>query len=172
MELLFEIDAKDYNPNGETFIRPSCRSIIIKENKIFMVHSLKYDYYKLPGGGIEKGESKIDALIRETKEESGLVIKPETIKEFGMVHRIQKGKRFDCEVFIQDNYYYLCEVEDEISEQNLDTYEADEYFTLEYADYRVALEANKKPDHGPKDPIMIQREAMVLELLVQKGFLK
>lgn len=28
-----------------------------------MVHSMKYDYYEFPGGGIEKGESMIDCLI-------------------------------------------------------------------------------------------------------------
>lgn len=172
MRLLFELDPKDYNPNGETFVRPSARSIIIKDNKIFMVHSLKYDYYKFPGGGIEAGESKIEALIRETKEEAGLSIIPESIKEYGLVHRIQKGKRFACEVFIQDNYYYLCEVEDKVCEQNLDNYEAEEHFTLEYVDYKVALAANRKPEHGPKDPIMIEREARVLEILAQEGYLK
>ena len=36
----------------------------------------------------------------------------------------------------------------------------------------VAVEANRKPDHGPKDPIMIEREARVLELLAKEGYLK
>lgn len=172
MRMLFELDAKNYNLNGDVFVRPSARSIIIKNNKIFMVHSLKYDYYKFPGGGINEGESKIDALIRETKEEAGLIVIPESIKEYGMVHRIQKGVRFKCEVFIQDNYYYLCEVVDGVFEQNLDEYEADEKFTLEYVNYKVVLEANRKPDHGPKDPIMIEREAKVIEQLVKEGYLK
>ena len=39
MRLLFEIDTKDYNPNGKMFIRPSSRAIIIKNNKILMDHS-------------------------------------------------------------------------------------------------------------------------------------
>lgn len=172
MRMLFELDAKNYDVNGKTFVRPSSRSIIIKNNKIFMVHSLKYDYYKFPGGGIDAGESKIEALIRETKEEAGLIIIPESIKEYGMVHRIQKGVRFDCDVFIQDNYYYICDVVDGVFDQNLDEYEADENFTLEFVDYRVAVQANRKPDHGPKDPIMIEREALVLELLAKEGYLK
>lgn len=172
MRMLLVLDAKNYNPDGEVFIRPSARSIIIKDNKIFMVHSIKYDYYKFPGGGINEGESNIDALIRETKEEAGLVVIPESIKEYGMVHRIQKGVRFDCDTFIQDNYYYFCDVVDGVFEQNLDEYEADENFTLEYVDYRVVLEANRKPEHGPKDPIMIEREAKVIELLVKEGYLK
>ena len=70
MKLLFEIDKKNYDNDGKAFIRPSARAIIIKDNKIYMVHSLVYDYYKFPGGGIEKQESNIDALIRETAEET------------------------------------------------------------------------------------------------------
>ncbi|MCQ2087145.1 MAG: NUDIX domain-containing protein [Bacilli bacterium] len=172
MRELFVIDLKNYNPNGIKLVRPSSRSIIIKDNKIYMVHSLKYDYYKFPGGGIDKGESNIDALIRETKEEAGLIVIPESIKEYGLVRRIQKGVRFDCDLFIQDNYYYFCDVVDGVFEQNLDAYEAEEHFTLEYVDYKVALEANRKPEHGPKDPTMIEREARVLELLVKEGYLK
>lgn len=101
MRELFEIDTKDYDINGTTVSRPSSRAIIIKEGKVAMIHSLKYDYYKFPGGGIEKGETKEEALVREVKEETGLIVKEETIKEFGMVHRIQKGDYED--VFIQDN---------------------------------------------------------------------
>ena len=172
MRTLFTLDAKNYDLNGKVFVRPSARSIIIKNNKIFMVHSIKYDYYKFPGGGIDEGESKIDALIRETKEEAGLIVIPESIKEYGMVHRIQKGVRFDCDTFIQDNYYYFCDVVDGVFDQNLDDYEADEHFTLEYVDSKTVLEANRKPEHGPKDPTMIEREAKVIELLVEEGYIK
>ncbi|MBO5542465.1 MAG: NUDIX domain-containing protein [Acholeplasmatales bacterium] len=80
MRLLFEIDLKDYDKKGKAFIRPSARAIIIKDNKVYMVHSLVYDYYKFPGGGIEKNESNIDALIRETAEEAGLVVIKDSIK--------------------------------------------------------------------------------------------
>ena len=170
MRMLFNLDAKNYDLNGNVLVRPSARAIIIKDKKIYMVHSLKYDYYKFPGGGIDEGESKIDALIRETKEEAGLIVIPESIKEFGQVHRIQKGVRFNCDTFIQDNYYYLCEVIDGVFSQDLDDYEADESFTLELIDYKKAIEANRKPEHGPKDPIMIEREAKVLEILADEGF--
>ena len=64
MRLLFEIDTKDYDPNGRAFVRPSSRSIIIREQTVAMVHSQKYNYYKFPGGGIERDERKEDALIR------------------------------------------------------------------------------------------------------------
>ena len=41
---LFEIDTKDYDPNGTAFVRPSVRGIILRDGKVAMVHSLKYDY--------------------------------------------------------------------------------------------------------------------------------
>ena len=85
MRLLFEMDKKDYGKCTHAFVRNSARSIIIVNNKIAMIHSLKYDYYKFPGGGIESGENPIDAMIRETREESGLVVKPETIKESNVI---------------------------------------------------------------------------------------
>ena len=55
MRLLFEMDQKDYDSCTHTFIRNSARSIIIRDGRVAMVHSLKYDYYKFLGGGIERG---------------------------------------------------------------------------------------------------------------------
>ena len=62
MRLLFQLDTRDYDPNGKAFVRPSVRGIIIRAGKVGMVHSQKYDYYKFPGGGVEAGESRHQAL--------------------------------------------------------------------------------------------------------------
>ena len=170
MKLLFEIDKKNYDNDGKAFIRPSARAIIIKDNKIYMVHSLVYDYYKFPGGGIEKNESTIDALIRETKEEAGLVVIKDSIKEYGYVHRVQKADEPSYSKFIQDNFYYICDVENKILEQQLDDYENFEKFTLELVDPKIAININRNKEHGPKDLDMIEREAKVLELLIKDGY--
>lgn len=90
MRLLFEMDLHDYADCTHNFVRNSARSIIIRHKKVAMIHSLKYDYYKFPGG-IEGAESPVDAMIRETCEEAGLVVKPETVQEYGYVHRIQRS---------------------------------------------------------------------------------
>lgn len=171
MRLLFEMDKKDYGKCTHTFIRNSARSIIIVNNKIAMIHSLKYDYYKFPGGGIESGENPIDAMIRETREEAGLVVKPETIKEYGYVHRIQKSDLDETECFVQDNYYYLCEAEECAVAQNLDAYEFAETFTLEFVDPETAIRKNCNVTQSPYDQAMFEREASVLELLMAEGLL-
>lgn len=169
MRLLFDIDMKDYDKDGTAFIRPSVRGIIIKNGLLAMIHSLKYDYFKFCGGGIENGEDMTQALIRETAEEAGLKVIPESIREYGYVHRIQKGKRED--MFIQDNYYYICDTENDIDSQNLDDYEAEEKFTLEYVSAEKVIETNRNADHGDADRIMIERETRVMEMLIEEGIL-
>lgn len=169
MRLLFEIDTKDYDPDGPVFVRPSVRGIIIRQGQVAMVHSLKYDYYKFPGGGLEPGETQVEALSREVREESGLVVLPDTIRPFGYVHRVQKGANEAR--FIQDNFYYLCDAAPEPLRQELDGYEAEERFTLEFVKPLPAIRTNREKDHGPKDPNMLEREAKVLERLMEEGFL-
>ncbi len=171
MRELFVIDKKNYIENGTIGRRPSVRGIIIKDGKIAMMHSLKYDYYKLPGGGIEEGEQLEDTLIREVREESGLVVKPDSIKEFGYVRRIEKGKIED--IFIQENFYYLCDVEDVIQAQELDDYEEEEVFTLEYVSPEQAIDVNENADHGDKAESqtfsgMILRENRVLQIIKEE----
>lgn len=165
--LLFEIDTKDYDINGKAFVRHSARCITMKNEKIAMVHSLKYDYYKFPGGGIEINESLEEAMIRETREEVGLVVIPETVEKFGYVHRIQKSTHPTEEYFVQDNFYFKCEVEEQLVDTELVQYEKEEGFTLEWVDPQVAIDANRNKNHGPKDLLMIEREAKVLELLIK-----
>ena len=83
MRILFEMDKKDYVPNESVFSRPSARAVIIKDGKIAMVYSKKYNYYKFPGGGIEADECMEDALIREVLEETGLCVIRDSIQEYG-----------------------------------------------------------------------------------------
>ena len=65
MRTLFEMNKKGLQRVPHTFTRNSAGSIIIRNGKVAIVHSLKYDYYQLPGGGIEGEENPIDAMIRE-----------------------------------------------------------------------------------------------------------
>jgi 8-oxo-dGTP pyrophosphatase MutT (NUDIX family) len=50
---------------------------IIIDNKIFLIHRIKdgHSYYILPGGGVEHGESPLNAVIREIKEELNIDVK-------------------------------------------------------------------------------------------------
>ena len=172
MRLLFEMDKHDYDGCTHSFVRNSARSIIIRGGRVAMVHSLKYDYYKFPGGGIEQGEDPVEAMIRETREEAGLVVLPETVREYGLVHRIQKSDSDPTEIFEQDNYYYLCDAEDTVASQELDDYESRESYTLEFTDPHTAIRKNLADIRSPYNNTMFIREARVLQMLMDEGYLK
>ena len=171
MRLLFEMDRHDYDQCTRSFVRDSARSIIIRDHKAAMIHSLKYNYYTFPGGGIESGESRVAAMIRETREEAGLVVIPESVREFGYVHRIQRSTSDPTECFIQDNYYYLCNALEEAVSQDLDDYESEESYVLEFIDPRTAIRANRAVAESPYSRVMFEREAKVLEMLMAEGLL-
>ena len=172
MRLLFEMDLKDYGECTHSFRRDSARSIIISNGKIAMIHSKKYDYYKFPGGGIENEEDPIETMIRETQEEAGLTVIPETVKEYGYVHRIQRSDNDPSECFIQDNYYYLCDAADGLVSQNLDEYEKKESYQLEYVEPSLAIQKNRSVKDSPYNRMMFEREARVLEMLISEGLVK
>lgn len=166
MQILFDLDKKDYKEGGKVFSRHSARGIVIRGEKLLLVYSKKYDYYKFPGGGIEKGEDNETALIREVLEETGYKVIPDSIREYGLVPRKQRDAWYPDAVFVQNNYYYFCDVEDEVANTNLDDYEAEEGFTAVWTDAFTALRCNMYSSaSSEKDIIMIRREQRVFELV-------
>ncbi len=168
MRLLFTIDRKDYRPGGAVFARPSARAVIVRDGRAAMVYSRRYAYYKFPGGGIEPGESREEALLREAREETGLLPRPESVRPYGYVRRIQKGDPED--IFLQENFYYLCEAEEAPARQELDAYEAEEGFTLVWVDPREAIRVNEAAmAGGGRRAVMMERENGVLRMLIDEG---
>lgn len=169
MKRLFTIDLKNYAPGDAYFRRPSARAVILKpDNKIALVYSNTHKYYKFPGGGIHKDEDKTEALIREVKEESGMVVKPESIREFGSVLRLQASEVAEHTIFEQENFYYFCEVEEKVGEQELDAYEFEDGYELRIVDIDEAIKTNDAfvaETQNLSDKIMIERESRVLSLL-------
>lgn len=102
-ENVSEEEAKNYQ------FREASRAIVFDDrNKIAMIYVSNKNYYKLPGGKIEKGEDKIIALQRECREEIGCEI--EVICEIGSIVEYRK-------VFKQNqiSYCYLAKVKGEKS---------------------------------------------------------
>lgn len=61
-------------PVDELELRVGVYAVIIENGKILLTR--QWDGYSLIGGGVEKGETIEEAIIREVKEESGLDIEP------------------------------------------------------------------------------------------------
>jgi ADP-ribose pyrophosphatase YjhB (NUDIX family) len=55
-------------------VRPSSKAVVAEEDRALLIH-LRHpragDFYELPGGGVRPGETLLDAVHRETIEETG-----------------------------------------------------------------------------------------------------
>lgn len=52
--------------------RHAARVVLLdSDNRVAIIHVQEYNYYKIPGGGVEPGEDLVTAAQREALEESG-----------------------------------------------------------------------------------------------------
>ena len=138
---LFEIN-KVSDSIGNINFREAVRGIILKDNKILMVHSKNKDY-KFPGGGIKKGEGHIDALKREVEEETGYVCS-EVNGQIGVVTEKSKDRYSNDRIFKMISYYYIAEVANIKKSQKLDPYEAKLEFKPEWVSIDDAINNNEE----------------------------
>ena len=160
MELIKLINLENVSDEeaNEFSTREAARAIVFdKENKIALLHATKYNYFKLPGGGINKGETKEEALKRECIEEIGCNVK--IINEVGFT--IEYRKQFNTK---QTSYCYIAKLVGEKGEPKLEPDELEEGFKTIWL---AVDDAQKKLMHDKSDiyeiPYMVKRDSALLD---------
>ena len=92
-----------------TKTRVGCRGIVIKDFRMLISHEVNTDYYLIPGGGLEAGETLEECCTREVCEETGYIVNP-------VFHFLTINEYYEEYKFI--SHYFLCDIIGE-SEQNL-----------------------------------------------------
>tara|TARA_S200002703_G_scaffold104798_1_gene90924 strand:+ start:286 stop:771 length:486 start_codon:yes stop_codon:yes gene_type:complete len=84
---------------------------IIYDNKVLLAHTTNrgwYGSYGIPKGGIEDGESKLDAAIRETQEEVGIKVPMKLIDTTEHTFTLTTRKYKYTKIV----YYYIVKIDD------------------------------------------------------------
>jgi 8-oxo-dGTP pyrophosphatase MutT (NUDIX family) len=135
MKLLKQIQKEEVTEYEMSLMntRHAARAVIFDGQKIALMHVKKVGYYKLPGGGIDDGESNISGLKRECMEEVGASV--DQIKEIGKIVEIIKYKNI-----IQTSYCYVANLVGELKENSLTKKEEEEGFEVVWVTLDKALE--------------------------------
>lgn len=119
MKLLKEIWDSKLTRAADYSVRRSSRAVLVDwEGRVALIHLPKKKLFKLPGWGIEEGETKEEALKRECIEELGVYVK--ILKEIGMTVEYRHSQKM-----IQESYCFLV-VATEFGESHFTKWELDD----------------------------------------------
>jgi 8-oxo-dGTP pyrophosphatase MutT (NUDIX family) len=167
----YTLGLQDLKEETKIIGREAVRAIILNQDSIFMVHTNKGDY-KLPGGGVNKKEKHEEALEREVKEETGYLL-DSIIEKIGIVIERNVDKYEEDSVFEMVSYYYLCQISDRKTFQQLDDYEAELGFRPIWINIDKAIQENEqilKAETKEKNP-WVYREVTVLKAVREYYFI-
>lgn len=112
MRILACFDEQNYDGTTKLFERTNVRGIVLIKGRLAMQRD-KEGIYKIPGGGMEQGENSVETLARELREEVGLVLEEDSLKELGEITEIRRDI-FDFDTkYICHSLFYACSVTDE-----------------------------------------------------------
>ncbi len=140
-------------------IREASRGIVIDSSgKIGLLLVAKSNYYKLPGGGIDDGETKEEGFKRECLEEIGCNV--EILKELGKVEEWRKifGLK-------QISHCYVAKVVGEKKAPNFTEHEMQNNFEVAWVsqDELLGKIQNSKPSNFEGENYIQPRDVAIVE---------
>ena len=91
------------------------RAVILDESdavgntKVFLVRHSYVPGWHLPGGAVEAGETVLEALVRETREECAIAIEPDVPRLFGLYFNRRVSRRDHVAVYVARDFRVLSE---------------------------------------------------------------
>ena len=163
MNTILTITHQDFFPDSprldtDTFrIREAARAVVVDENgRVALLKVGKHSYHKLPGGGIDEGEDKIEALSREFIEEIGC--DANVIAGLGAI--VELRDKWELK---QTSYCYLAKQFGPISEPEFTPEEIADGFSVVWVDsvdIAITLLENDRPTNY--EGLFIQKRDLTL----------
>lgn len=163
MKKLLVIDEKNYDPTLPEINRIAVRGIFSINGKLVFIKSDEGEL-KIPGGGMEENESDLQTLIREVQEETGYIVKPDSVTAFGEIIERRMAK-YEPMIWNQINRLYFCKVEEIQTQCNYSDHEKELGYKLVYKTIDEALEYNKQYLEKIGEKPENEREYQILELI-------
>lgn len=137
-----------------------CKGLIVNDDNILLGYS--FHTYQFPGGHLEDGESIYDCLIREIREETGILVEESNCKLFEKITYYYKeffksGKNRKNEL-----YYFIVDTNDEVNLNNITLTDVEKKGNYQVVSIPINTVEQVLIDSIPDNPI---NEIIVNEML-------
>lgn len=169
MRLITRITDSDFYGGEPIYLpkisRSAARGVVFDEhNQIAMMFLAEVDLYKLPGGGIEEGESAEQAFLREIMEETGC--EAEIIEHLGYIE--EHKSRND---YMQYSFCFLANVKLKLDQVYLTEKEKKLGMQVEWMNKEKSMDimnrlVQESTDYGER--FMLLRDRTILEAAITR----
>ncbi|TMM45973.1 NUDIX hydrolase [Colwellia ponticola] len=154
--------------SAKRFTRKATRAIVLNGDNILLLYTKRYHDYSLPGGGVDKGESITEGLIRELKEETG-AHNVKDIAAFGLYEEFRPWYKNDFDIIHMQSYCYTCTIDNELREPELEAHEVNNGMHPIWMNIHQAIAHNEETiANSAKKGLSIERETFLLKHIVSK----
>lgn len=123
MKLLTELIHPELKTReGRILRRHAARGIVLRDDKILLLFTDRYNDFSLPGGGIDHDEDIHVALTRELEEETGA--RDIQVREhFGFIEEYRPHWKPEYDLMHMTSHFFVCDVAPELSAVRMESYE-------------------------------------------------
>ncbi|PWQ93612.1 NUDIX hydrolase [Leucothrix arctica] len=165
-----DVSLADIEPESDLTLvtRHAARGIIIRDEKILLLYTKRYDDYSLPGGGIDEGEDNVQGLTRELKEETGAQ-GVRNVKDFARYDEYRPWHKPNADIIHMVSFCYVCDIDEELGDTAYEAYEIKNGMEPVWVNIHEAITHNQRViDESPKAGLSIHRETFLLREIVEK----
>lgn len=151
-------------PEQRVLKREAARGIVLRDDKILLLYTERYDDFSFPGGGIDEGEDPIAGLHRELAEETG-ASDIEVLEHYGTVTEYLPTWKADWDLMHQTSHWYQCQIGQTLGATRLEHYEIANGMSADWIRIDEALRHNRSilKNRPSSMGLSIHRETLVLE---------
>ena len=166
MEQILKLNPSNITDEAAASLRTrlAARGVVFDENKnVALIPVTAHNYYKLPGGGIEDGEDKVEAFRRECLEEIGTDV--EVIRELGSV--VEYRAEFS---LVQTSYCYVGKTKGEKQKATFTQHELDNGFQdAIWVPLDKAIEIMESQANNHEGKYVVERDTFLLKKVKTLG---
>lgn len=107
---------------GRVLRRHAARGIVLREDKILVLFTERYNDFSLPGGGVDRDEDIHVALKRELEEETG-ACDVRVQAHYGFIEEYRPYWKPEYDLMHMTSHFFVCDVAPELGAVRMESYE-------------------------------------------------